>query len=120
MVVDLREQLEQKKEAEEREESALRSMEAQQRMLQEAEVHKHFILFIFISFISARRGGDGKFPDSFFYRYPLRDNIQQIYFSNSIKNAVPSKVVYFLPRLVLKSSKRLLRGGRASFLKLKR
>ena len=39
MVVDLREQLEQKKESEEREESALRSMEAQQRLLQEAEVH---------------------------------------------------------------------------------
>ena len=38
MVVDLREQLEQKKESEEREESALRSMEAQQRLLQEAEV----------------------------------------------------------------------------------
>ena len=43
IVVELREQLEQKKEAEEREESALRSMEAQQRMLQEAEVHKYFI-----------------------------------------------------------------------------
>ena len=40
MVVDLREQLEQRRESEEREESALRSMEAQQRMLQEAEVHK--------------------------------------------------------------------------------
>ena len=39
MVVDLREQLEQKKESEEREESALRSMEAQQRLLQEAEVN---------------------------------------------------------------------------------
>ena len=38
IVVDLREQLEQKRESEEREESALRSMEAQQRMLQEAEV----------------------------------------------------------------------------------
>ena len=39
MVVDLREQLEQKKESEEREESALRSMEAQQKLLQEAEVN---------------------------------------------------------------------------------
>ena len=39
LVVDLREQLEQKKESEEREESALRSMEAQQRLLQEAEVN---------------------------------------------------------------------------------
>ena len=39
IVVDLREQLEQKKESEEREESALRSMEAQQRLLQEAEVN---------------------------------------------------------------------------------
>ena len=39
MVVDLREQLEQKKESEEREESAMRSMEAQQRLLQEAEVN---------------------------------------------------------------------------------
>ena len=38
IVVDLREQLEQRRESEEREESALRSMEAQQRMLQEAEV----------------------------------------------------------------------------------
>ena len=38
MVVDLREQLEHSKELEEREASALRSMEAQQRLLQEAEV----------------------------------------------------------------------------------
>ena len=44
MVVDLREQLEQKKESEEREESALRSMEAQQRLLQEAEVNIIFNL----------------------------------------------------------------------------
>ena len=48
IVVDLREQLEQKKESEEREESALRSMEAQQRMLQEAEVKTILFLSLFL------------------------------------------------------------------------
>ena len=47
IVVDLREQLEQKRESEEREESALRSMEAQQRMLQEAEVQTSQCAFCF-------------------------------------------------------------------------
>ena len=52
MVVDLREQLEQKKESEEREESALRSMEAQQRLLQEAEVNIISNLDLILPFFS--------------------------------------------------------------------